>query len=606
MSMSDSDSPLSSPPDSSDEESPFTTNDHLVKTTSSAAATYSARNKKQRQTERRKSSTPPPPRKPKKKEPPHVYTLADSPELAFIVMFRCKFADAFKGVPNLGCQDIERGVVDSTPSEQVEQLLCRILSLVLNRKKPVEYATIKSLHLDLLTIGCYVPQTWALPTRIGRSHTRASESMASIVGREEPFRWRTHLALLKTLINWALISSEMIRAIIAESYKNRHDDDANVPVAVHSCGRDGEKRRFWLIEGKDDTPFRLYRESNPALKTSTWISIAGTIEEIQAVAKDLEEEDGSKHALALKERLLADIPRFEEGENKRRKREYRASRKAFFSQPGGVSLYEGRTRGKRIKYNFSSDDDNEKNTFEKNISEMEEIKSRRSARSLRSTPVPEAPRYTASGRQIRKPTTGAYGELKINGSHGVGVITRESTPNFGIDNGRLDGAGDESPRTSSGQLEKRVEKMYIDNSEDGAQQSGVNDEWKSQDDNDEEDDDGAISEWSSPPESVIEPKKSLRIILRVNKDKTESPEGKKHVQENGKPPPANGDGSDSTEKLGPYTNRKVENGYNGTQVDMNIPNNGDAIMEGLQSVATAKNGINRHTSVEAKTNGILK
>jgi hypothetical protein len=64
----------------------------------------------------------------------------------------------------------------------------------------------------------------------------------------------------------------------------------------------------------DDTPFRLYRESNPALKTSTWISIAGTIEEVQAVAKDLEEEDASRHAIALKDKILAAIPRFEEGE----------------------------------------------------------------------------------------------------------------------------------------------------------------------------------------------------------------------------------------------------------------------------------------------------
>ena len=64
----------------------------------------------------------------------------------------------------------------------------------------------------------------------------------------------------------------------------------------------------------DDTPFRLYRESNPALKTHTWISVAGTIEEIQTVAKELEEEDGSKHALALKEKIIGAIPRFEEGE----------------------------------------------------------------------------------------------------------------------------------------------------------------------------------------------------------------------------------------------------------------------------------------------------
>lgn len=67
----------------------------------------------------------------------------------------------------------------------------------------------------------------------------------------------------------------------------------------------------------DDTPFRLYRESNPALKTVSWISIAGTTDEIRAVATELEEEDGSKHALALKEKIIAAIPRFEDGETVR-------------------------------------------------------------------------------------------------------------------------------------------------------------------------------------------------------------------------------------------------------------------------------------------------
>lgn len=125
MSLSDSDSPLSSVPDSGDEHETFTSSHVVVK--SSTATTKS---------KQRKSSTPP--RKPRRKEPPHVATLSDASELAFIVMFRSRFADAFKGIPNLGCQDIERGVVDSTPSEQVEVLLCRLVSLVLNRKKPVE------------------------------------------------------------------------------------------------------------------------------------------------------------------------------------------------------------------------------------------------------------------------------------------------------------------------------------------------------------------------------------------------------------------------------------------------------------------------------------
>jgi hypothetical protein len=85
----------------------------------------------------------------------------------------------------------------------------------------------------------------------------------------------------------------------------------NQPLSVQPWGRDGEKRRYWLIEGRDDTPFRLYRESNPALKTHhTWRSVAGSIEELQAVAKKLD-EDGTQHAKRLSQRITNAIPRFE-------------------------------------------------------------------------------------------------------------------------------------------------------------------------------------------------------------------------------------------------------------------------------------------------------
>lgn len=54
-------------------------------------------------------------------------------------MFRSRFAEAFnKNVSNLGPQDIENGVVGEEPGEQVENFLCGLLGLVLNRKKPVE------------------------------------------------------------------------------------------------------------------------------------------------------------------------------------------------------------------------------------------------------------------------------------------------------------------------------------------------------------------------------------------------------------------------------------------------------------------------------------
>jgi hypothetical protein len=69
-----------------------------------------------------------------------------------------------------------------------------------------------------------------------------------------------------------------------------------------------------LIEGQDDTHFRVYRENNGATaKTNTWFSVAGTIEEINSLADKLDEEN-TPHARALRDRIRAAIPRFEAGE----------------------------------------------------------------------------------------------------------------------------------------------------------------------------------------------------------------------------------------------------------------------------------------------------
>ena len=123
------------------------------------------------------------------------------------------------------------------------------------------------------------------------------------------------LTLLRTLILWSLDSSDVIRAFIKDSYKqSRHEDDLNQPLSVQSWGRDGDKRRYWLIEGQDDTHFRLYRESNPALKTVAWRSMAGDIDEVRFVAKELKEE-GSQAAVRLHDRIMAAIPRFEASED---------------------------------------------------------------------------------------------------------------------------------------------------------------------------------------------------------------------------------------------------------------------------------------------------
>lgn len=200
---------------------------------------------------------------------------------------------------------------------------------------------------------------------------------------------------MRTLIHWTLSSSDTVKSMINAQYKNRHDDDLNIPLSVQTWGSDGDKRRYFLVEGNDDTAFRVYRESNPAGIQRTWWSVAGTIDELRVLSNKLETQDGGPKARALSKKILASIPRFEATEEKRKRREYRQIRKEQFKRPEpGLSLYEGRTRGKRMKYTYS--DDEEFYTDSTN---------RRSTRNTRNhTPAePSGPVTTASGRQIRAP-----------------------------------------------------------------------------------------------------------------------------------------------------------------------------------------------------------
>jgi hypothetical protein len=123
------------------------------------------------------------------------------------------------------------------------------------------------------------------------------------------------LNLLKALIYWALNSSEAISTMIKDSYKNRKpNDDSAVPIAVQCWGRDGDKRQYWLIEGQNDTNFRIYRESNPTSKPrNIWRTVAGNIDEVKILAEKLEQED-SQLSRRLGTRIKSSIPRFEAGE----------------------------------------------------------------------------------------------------------------------------------------------------------------------------------------------------------------------------------------------------------------------------------------------------
>lgn len=214
----------------------------------------------------------------------------------------------------------------------------------------------------------------------------------------------------------------MIKGIINKSYKgNRHEDDLNQPLSVQPWGSDSDKRRYYLIEGLDDTHFRVYRESNPQGFNRTWWSVAGSIEELKALADKLHNADGGPKAKKLAQKMYSAVPRFEATDEKRKRREYRLLRKEQFKRPEpGFSMYEGRTRGKRMKYTYSDDED-----F---LSDSTSV--RRSSRNTRQpTPVePAGPVTTASGRQIKAPS-----RMTVDASNNI--VTTSPTASHGHNEG---------------------------------------------------------------------------------------------------------------------------------------------------------------------------
>ncbi|KAM5351548.1 hypothetical protein ACJ41O_004271 [Fusarium nematophilum] len=246
----------------------------------------------------------PPPRK-RSPSPPHEYVLADNPDIAFIVMFRSRFNDAFpKSLAHFGPQELERDVVEPIPGDRAEHFLCALLGLLLNRKQDVKPGHYGRALEDAVSSH---KNQWA-PAWEDKNPLSGGATFTSMNPTQR-------LTLLRTLVLWTLSSSETVKSLINQSYKqNRHEDDMNQPRAVQPWGSDGDKRRYFLIEGQDDTAFRIYRESNPAGTNRTWWSVAGTIDELKALAEKLEAKDGGPKAKKLAQKMVSAIPRFEAGE----------------------------------------------------------------------------------------------------------------------------------------------------------------------------------------------------------------------------------------------------------------------------------------------------
>lgn len=115
-------------------------------------------------------------------------------------------------------------------------------------------------------------------------------------------------------------------------------------------------------------------------------------------------------------------------------------------------MYEGRTRGKKLKYTYSDEED----MF------SDDLPSRRSARNAAATATaePSRPRFTASGRQIRSRAGGMYGEALLTGQRedseydeeedeGRPQRTRNSTHPNGYSGYSIDDLEDESEAVPS-------------------------------------------------------------------------------------------------------------------------------------------------------------
>ncbi|KAG0648523.1 hypothetical protein D0Z07_5448 [Hyphodiscus hymeniophilus] len=420
-----------------------------------------------------RSSTPPRPKR--EPSPPHEYVLADNPDIAFIVMFRSRFTEAFpKSLPTFGPQELERDVVDTVPGEGVEHLLCAVLGLLLNRKQDVKAGHYnRALEEAIQTHKSQWAKDWESKNPLSGGQTFTTMSPTE------------RLTLLKTLISWSLSSSDIVRGIIATSYKqNRHEDDLNQPLSVQPWGSDGDKRRYYLIEGLDDTHFRVYRESNHMAAKRTWWSVASDIDESKGLAEKLVNEDGGQKAKVLSGKILAAVPRFEATEEKRKRREYRQIRKQQFKRPEpNYSMYEGRTRGKRIRYTYSDEEDL--------YDDSDTAFSRRSTRNTGTTTPAEglAPTVTLSGRQVKARQGGTYGESMLSGAHIPGV-TLESHDGTSEEPEQAEGAG--RPRRAAAPAASSTGW----NSKGGAHIEGYN----SIDENDSDEDDASEQDYGDDEE----------------------------------------------------------------------------------------------------------
>ena len=206
-------------------------------------------------------------------------------------------------------------------------------------------------------------------------------------------------------------------------------------------------------------------------------------------------------------------------------------------------MYEGRTRGKRMRYTFSDDDDDDDDDEETS----DVVSNRRSDRqSGISTPAENQTSITASGRHVRSKYAGNYGDSIMVDSSGRG---HEINGLNGDDVNRSSGRSTRQSRNSGLREEQRHQKEYDSDEEmeDEAETPESGHPWDKSDgeddanefegDDEEEDEEEDVNESDLGDEEMSEPRSLIvRLPYRTpHRPDNQHPHGP--MRENGLPQP---------------------------------------------------------------------
>jgi hypothetical protein len=201
---------------------------------------------------------------------------------------------------------------------------------------------------------------------------------------------------------------------------------------------------------------------------------------------------------------------------------YRLERKAKLeSRPAiGYSLYEGRTRGKRMRYTF---DENEDDDSDAGV--------RRSTRNAgrESSPGPSGPTVTASGRQVRSRATGMYGETLLSGqtTEGASPATGDYMRSDGSEEPDQPAHGRSTRGANRGAVVANPKKRNFEsyNEDDGSEEEDAT-SWNGDDEDEDEpeqmDLDDVEDESDDEPSEPDEEPQFLLVRLKIGKEASSS------------------------------------------------------------------------------------